>query len=1697
MISIEELSGATPVPVEDLVELPAQALSSVPAATSRNRAVTAAFQTDDPESAVQNYQTVMSENAMGSESTLQGLTSNIQAVNEEADFQGLMNILADPDAPIEQKESLIKDFKQSPWLKDINVSLADNALIADSPGMNDEQDMVRISTAETLGEYFQEVKKQQGLINSFRISNNEKQGVARTGEWVEMLLPGMDALAATKFESAFAEATGEQRGIWNSLKAAVLPGFSALAWREKFDTLGEAEKTQFIGKVLNVLQENTDLVAGDENQVNAIQLLDRYVAGDYTTTEAVVDSLFNVLDLVGLGFTAKSVVRGARGTKVAAKAASAAEDADVGIEAARKVQEDAAKAAPEGAAPPAAVMPEARVSTRASEIETLEAQHADLLSQVESRLDPGSVKNLNEELAAVNAQIREVTDSAIKEAARAAQGPGVSYKTALAEAKKLAADRKVELEGRKNAITSRLDKNARTAKAEGQLAGIEARLAKARKDTSTVPARLNPIMDSIHRIELNGNMSMDNPASAGAILSSMNPDKGRNLFKTIFQSTNDEVAMAAFGTTRTDAIVNQVFPQVATSSGAVRAKVPDIQRLLGEDIPLEEGGLRFTNKERDNMTAIVANDFRNARGLTIHDSESAFSVTPDGGYLKVSAMYGTKEGGFLRANEAVEQAKYALRDYGITDEAIVVMQKKGVDYVPVNLKDVQGIDGDFKIRIDTQIEQGMELMGDGWEHFDVKRNFFDRFTSTMWKGEGSLTRMLTDAASNLHPTISGSLSVATDVAVGLEKTLLKYADKFSDGFNKMPKARKNKVWEHLIEANDKGLPHDITQLTAKGFTPSEIDTMKQFRNFWDAHYYLENLDVVRTLRSQNYKVLNTNTGDQFFARPVVKNINNNKVYDPSDGTIKTLSRQEMDDLYDNGGTIGQLRRNVDINGEAVVHIIARNSPTEYLRSLNNSDKALNYREGYFQVTYKAPKFIREVNPDGSMRAVAVAGDMAKARLEAERMSRANGKQYKVTGDDRPIRRDSDEYWDINSSGGRIAQRHRGQQLEGADGVNHIDGASFIENPVDSAIRAARSIAGRTVTRPAIEAAKERAMQQYGHLLTKDEYGRPQYPSDVHNIVLKGEYTTKELADARTTFENINRFENGYINLIDESTKAILNSLANGIGELSVATGGKLGGLERAVQMTGDAKGVTAFARGVAFQAYIALNPIRNWIMQPAQVARTIGYNPVGWANGGIARLMIGQSKHIMGLKVDADILQMAKALDETGMLSAVDRSNLVRGAMMDAAGRGGNLAVRTGSKALEVSRTIGFDIGEKVNLLGHYAAVWEKYKRTGADLGDRRVLAQIHNEARAISGEMNKAGDLAYNQNSLAPIFQFAQVPHKFVLGMFNRKIDPWARARMAFGDVVLWGVPGTYAMSSLLGDDILPNDPELRDMVVSGMAAHILNDSLSYMLEDDTAIDLSSLAPYNLGGFSDLFKAAWSDGWAGVIDKSPAGQLLFKDTGRLGAAIGSLTRHFVPIEEGLSSPETVLDTINQFAKISSGWNNITKAYVAYATGLALDKNNIPTDTSVTAMEAIGMAFGMPTKTTAQHYETIGRLMDNKKANEDVAKQLVDSVFQMYSSAYQGESALDPEYTTRITGALLHVAQTNPALAREAYNQIKMRLKDPTTSTIANIMKAVGMPNLDNVEAITRDSAVPEQEKAKLLQLLSDVKAMSNKQKEN
>lgn len=1237
------------------------------------------------------------------------------------------------------------------------------------------------------------------------------------------------------------------------------------------------------------------------------------------------------------------------------------------------------------------------------------------------------------------------------------------------------------------------------------------------------------VNDEIERLERNSVVRRENPASPASTVQQVNPEQARNLHAAVVKSTTDEVAEALYGTSKTQAVVNDVFPQAATESGAVTAKVGDMDRNLRRELQVDEdvvdmihdsGAIYYSNAEKAAARANVVNDFSKVEGLTINNAESSFSA--QGGRIHIAAMYGTDEGGFLTAQDAIEQAKFALRNTGVREDNITLMVKQGLDYIPTTLAEQVGKQGSYKIRISTFHEIDptditKTVDGKTISAFDTlthKRNWLDSLGGTVAQDTGSLSRWIFDAASMVDPRLSGAATVATDQSSRFEKLMFHLASDFSDQFLKLDKAGKAKVDNYIREANYNRIKYDEIDLKhGRGFTDAEVDTMRSWKNFWDNHYYLENYDVVRTLNSQGFQLFK-NSNAELYAKPITKNQNIGWFYDPSVDDVVRWGQGEGDVLYAAGGTYAKLRRPTTFNGVEVEHMIIRNTPTEYARKLRDTDIVLPYRDGYFQLQYKKnAKFIDEIQRDTTgkvtgRKTVAVAGDTAEAMSFMRRTAQAAGKteaDYVVRGDANGLRRGGDEWWDLNSASGRIAQKHRGKLLEDASGANHLGDGSYVLNPVDSAVRASRSIAGRTVNRPMLEAAKARYVNQHAAVLGDNGFGGKAFPRSVDEISAKGEATSKAVRDARTDYEYIHYLENGYINNMDEFFKQGLNAIATAVGSVikktpSGVTQKSLAAVERGLLGASEVT-ISGTLKGGVFTATIVSNIFRQWIMQPHQVMRTWSYNPVGWASGAIPQLVTGFLGRGMGMTKFQGVLAKGTSLagkvagikphtlniddfvdfmDNSGLFASVDKSNLVRGTLLDAADSGNAVSQKVAKYTTTPARMIGFDAGEMANLLGHAAAVYERRVRLGGDLKDLAQRDEAYSEIRAISGEMNFAGDMPYNQTTPALLTQFLQVPQKMMLQITNRRIEPAVRARMAAMDLVMWGSP-IAAIGAMMGKDILPDNPFQREVFLWGLESAVLNNGLTKLAGRDIDIDWSSFAPGGIDGWSRMMYALFTGGPEKAIITSPAGQMFLKDGGRVQNAISHMSRFFGMGQEIDETPETAIQVVKEVANVLSGVSNYNKMMMILDTKQLVDKSGKVVARDLDTIEAITQLFGFGPSAPRDFYAAVQDLQkDPKKHKEAVLKDYAAAV--QYYTTTTDMSNEDMEWKDKVVGAMLRMHKNDPVAMKIIQQQLARDLQDRDATLHKLFLKRIelGFPSLGGLSDSIEKMPVPEEDKVKM-----------------
>lgn len=1199
--------------------------------------------------------------------------------------------------------------------------------------------------------------------------------------------------------------------------------------------------------------------------------------------------------------------------------------------------------------------------------------------------------------------------------------------------------------------------------------------------------------DDVKRIQMNSVVRQENPVAPFSVIEQSNPAKARSIHKAVVEAQSDELAEAVAGVSREQFIINNTVPQIATESGSVLAKVN--QAIT--DVIENTSAIRYTPEELAQAQTNIEKSFRSVEGMQINDSMTSFRL--DGDRIIADAHYTAPGGSFDTAKEAREHIKFFAREMGIRDDEIEILKREGLDYIPHVGDDA--IEGDFIVRVKTAQEITDDAVGN-WSSLDVRRNFFDRVGFLVTDGGGSISRWLADASSMLHPTITSAASTAVDQTIVLENILLKPIKELRSEIEAMDKVRRSKIEEYIKEANLKQIKYDPVNLTAQGFNPEEIDALRKWKDIQDGHYYLENFDLIRTLRSQGYNILD-NGNTTLFAKPLkdrnyAKGQNIGKVYDPSSGTIRSLSDAEFDALYAGGGHYAKLRRPTDFNGVTAEYVMVRNTPTEYLRALRDTDKVLNYVDGYYTIYYKAPRFVEmkyvdPVTKQEGWRAVAVAGSTEEANIyKANALSNNPMDKYRVRGDVRAVRHEDDAYWDLNSSRGRIAQRVRGATLEDASGLQHLGDGKYMVHPMESAVRASKSLADRTMTRKMIETAKNRAIKQYGEMFPPDGMGGKRFPNSVKEISDSGNpfgkgYGDSPIGDARTTVEYIRYLENGYINTTDELYKAGMNILANWLGakQLTIA--------EKIAYKLGEVA-PTHVAKTSVFQAYIGLNPLRQIILQPHQSIRMAAYNPKGYLKAFklVGDFSVYKAMELTG-RTPLHLPDFVKFIDDSGMLAGVDQNSLVRGMKLDLAASS-NKAKRILGQVASTPQVVGFNTGEKANQLLHLANVYESHTSKGVNLKDKNLRDKAYAEARALSYEMNSAGDMPYTQNALAAQFQFLQVPHKAFLQFTNRKLNNKDLMRLAAFDTLMWGTP-IAGLAAWAGMGLLPDNKPLREILTEGLEVVGLNAFFSLISGEETKSAYSGLDPYGLDGWLKMWDALTEDGAYAMLQASPAGQLWGKEGGRIPNALNMMARWLRFSDgEGLPPPSAT-DAWKAVAEISSGWNNFNKGLILLAARKKFDSQGNTVVGDVTTSEALHQMFGMAPDAEVKLYEASKAVDKLSKAHrEDVMRRYRDIL--RWTHAEMSNEKPNLERIQMVTTALMESFKDDPVGMQMVQRKWQEDMQGKERALAIKLIKATGLPDVENLKDIIRQSPVPQEQKDQAMQRVDDFATIRQKMKE-
>lgn len=1552
-------------------------------ATAKNAAAHAVALGGPTNSTLNTYDTVNGELTVGNTSALyEQIKQDVATGDRQRAQQVLPGIVEDPTVPDDVKKTAVTD-SLDPNSDAYNASnlLSRRALQTPSTDPTPEQDNSNLLAASAMRTVNAVKAQRQAMYNAF-VAKNDPNVASKIGS----VLGGLIPLTSEARSSALVGQVIPDSSWWDKVHAFFLPGSGKQQVADYLNQLPLNEQVEATGNVLAAIKDTSGILSDSSNNANAVTTAAQIVQGDYTGADKVSDNAAFLLDAMFFGGAAL------RATKAAGAARTAAEgDRIAGLYGDIGKPPPAPPGASGAASGAKATTPTGTSLTTADWAARENAIRDFMHSSVQPASVAGNLKDTNPQMARLTHNI--VANDTTDEAAQALYG------TTRNEA--IASDHAPEVAHTDSSVNNKVSEPnfspentldpdiADFVNNDGFTALEQSEKARARALVVNNFADALTANPRTEMWQLGGITPEEYPE--GVRISAVygpsghgyaDPYEARELFKWAHRDwglTDDNITILERNGSSyqvyqpEDAVKNNGSSPGAEGAGSQEA----ISRTSGQKA---KGQLMFRINRNDTiepMNTVDNADIHAGPGEMIVQrgiGKDEWTTLSSGNDLSKDVQIGKLNRNLSKLNSAVKEHL-----------ASTPGTKSPGEYLVQVTYDYRFKPGDIE----------------DWYNTTVKRNFFD--SASPFNSEathGSLTQHVFPSTSTLDPVMALSALTTSDKAAGLEKGLLHSLDLFSKTTKKLSADRYGKVLSKIQDANLRGYTPTTTNLIAEGFTNDEIHALKTWRKFWDNIWWLHNLDHNRNARALGHKMYVDNTNDTYLEVKPVKQrgsiTSSVDIADPRTGSLKTLTPEDIDFIYERGGLLAELETPVKIGDDFATHVVSMETPDNYLRAINDGDISLHYRQGYYHVAYKGPYFIDRVwsNPDGSVKNKTTIyssdnrkdADMVAARLDKS----VDDDSTHVVRTDTKLGNRKKNAWDLMKASGMSAQRFRGQRLMDATSTMQGPGQGHILSPIEAAVSSVRSISKRATAREWLDTTKARYIATRGDYLSRNEFQQPVFPANRSQIAIqpgkKG--TRKGLADARTEFDYIRSMENGYVNSIDDVWKAGLNTIADILGEKHITLAEKAARGMAKTSLTGQAK-------KLSFGLFLALNPVRQLLIQAHQGVMLAAINP-GWLTTRAAPQLMYIVARQVGMPADTmpnaffkalgmtkkQAEQMFDALERSGLSAGVDKHSIVRGSLNDMAdmmvkGSGRsiiNKAVRPVRTIGHYSRLLGFDAGEWFNIVSAWAAHYDMARKAGLDLSKSDVQASIAARARNFTGSMNAAGDMPYNANELNVLLQFQQQSHKmFSLMTTNRVLSRVDRLKLLAFTAVMFGIPTTLGALLWAG---MSNDKDTDkqaaekahaiELLQRGAESAILNRTASALSGDKVDIDFSSLNPLNMYGTTQLVHSLFTTSAGDILANTPSGSLLFGGNPRLTRFVKTTAQYFHLMDDN-GVPVTFAQESKAFANLSSGLSNAFRAAYSLKYGQALSSysGNV-TDPNVTAPEAMAKFFGFSTWTAAQ-----------------------------------------------------------------------------------------------------------------------------------
>jgi len=690
-----------------------------------------------------------------------------------------------------------------------------------------------------------------------------------------------------------------------------------------------------------------------------------------------------------------------------------------------------------------------------------------------------------------------------------------------------------------------------------------------------------------------------------------------------------------------------------------------------------------------------------------------------------------------------------------------------------------------------------------------------------------------------------------------------------------------------------------------GITPTQISGMVALRTGMDTMHELFNRRLYREFKANGYQT----------ARPSQSNlptyhgsvlgradVRSGAVLDPMSGDLIAMSTREMDDFYNAGGRIMKLDIAVDVpkRTNAQADLVKIDAADGYTVG-DLSTRPLKYHPGYNMRFYDDPYYVIKkktgttlngaAQPGGrgiSKEAIWTAGSQLEAEQKIRRIKAEPGVEWEVV-----------RAKDISQTESTLLQKqsiHREGRMfwdeRNAERLPDVNGnRAKLEDPIKSTEKgialAARQLAGEDLMKSMKGAFEAEYADDF---IKRGVFENSSMGEIVAYLTAKKRNSTDKLLKKRYQdaidlvkyFRLMQGVESNAIPALREAVIGLAHTINAGTG--GTALGNKVFG---SIEKWGQQMDPLRNMRSVAFNAFMVIRPIRQAILQSAQIAYLAPLKPTYVASPKFFRDAFGLRRGIATLRKSGfddglSVKKAAKAMglstkeyrllikefDRSGLVDLVDVHSFSGGARRHSkialpdspVGHIGYRAKQATLGTRDWLQRVGFDFGERNNVTFTYNLA---LRRTMDDNGYKSVLDltrgdwdKLKVDASNLALGMVRPNNFGYQSGALSVGTQFLSFSHKAMLGLLgaNPAISSRDALKIVMGTYLLYGANMFGARDmvetqlKLMGvsDRPIPGMGEatLVDFLSAGVIETALNEFGKLTTDDYKDLDLSFLAP-------------------------------------------------------------------------------------------------------------------------------------------------------------------------------------------------------------------------------------------------------------